>query len=177
MKDGYFRAAEPAFTGKDFCNALKRVKAFDSSNSDLCGQICDLLMKRGILIRMDGEDKFEKGELKYSLTYFKPIIPSNMIFVYENEVHNVYEVSKELVELLQRIYDEFFGKRDDDIDFSRIYESVNFLNYLQQTTMLQSCDIQSLSKIERIAFFFNIKQCVYFHEYFINKGDKFKENF
>jgi len=94
-----------------------------------------------------------------------------MMYTYEGDVKDPYEFSKDLIDTLLKVYDECFGKKNNPNAINRIYENINFLNYLRDISMLHVCDIQSMSKHYKIAFFMNIKQCIWLHEYFLHKGN------
>ena len=36
--------------------------------------------------------------------------------------------------------------------------------------MLQTCDLESMTKIQKVAFFLNVKQCIWLHEYIVTNG-------
>jgi hypothetical protein len=126
-------------------------------------------MGRGILIRMDGEDTWDK-EVNYSFTFIKPVSPDNLIFTYTGEQKDPVALAIQLLDMLNCVYEDLFGKKNDVVNWNKIYTNVKFLNYLRDITILQTCDIQSMNKVEKTSFFLNIKQCIWFHEYIMTKG-------
>jgi hypothetical protein len=126
-------------------------------------------MGRGILIRLDGEDTWDK-EVNYSFTFIKPVSPDNLIFTYSGEQKDPVALAIQLLDQLNCVYEDLFGKKNEVFNWNKIYTNAKFLNYLRDITMLQTCDIQSMNKDEKTAFFLNIKQCIWFHEYIMTKG-------
>jgi len=51
-------------------------------------------MGRGILLRTNGEEGWDKEKTDYTLTYIKNINPINLLYIYDGDVKDPYELSK-----------------------------------------------------------------------------------
>jgi hypothetical protein len=127
-------------------------------------------MGRGILLRLDEEESWDKDAI-YSFTFIKPVSPENMLFNYTGELKDTFGLGIKLLHQLNSVYEDLFGdNKKSSPDWDKIYTNVKFLNYLQDITMLQTCDIDLMNKKQKGAFFLNIKQCIWLHEYIVTKG-------
>jgi hypothetical protein len=127
-------------------------------------------MGRGILLRLDGENNWDINAV-YSFTFIKPVSPDNMLFTYAGEAKDPMGLIIQLLDQLNFVYEDLFGeKKKSPPEWSKIYTNVKFLNYLQDITMLQTCDTTMMNKLQKGAFFLNIKQCIWLHEHILTNG-------
>jgi hypothetical protein len=170
IKKSYWSEPVPVFSGIDMYNCLKLVKGFENVNEELIEQMCSFLMGRGILLRLDEEESWDIDAI-YSFTFIKPVSPENMLFNYTGELKDTFGLGIKLLHQLNSVYEDLFGdNKKSSPDWDKIYTNVKFLNYLQDITMLQTCDIDLMNKKQKGAFFLNIKQCIWLHEYIVTKG-------
>jgi len=172
-RPGYFSESEKAFKSADLISCLKKFKAFEKADDLVFDQIGKFLYDRGFLLRLDSDDSWDREEGYYNLTYLKPVFPHNMVFTYEGTVKDPNALSAQLLSHLVKVYDEVI-KNQTILESNKIYENIDFLTYLQDTALLQVCDILSMSSDQKKAFVFNMLQCIYYHEYFISYAQKAK---
>lgn len=175
-KQGYFSESEKGFKGRDLISCVKKIKAFEKVNDgdEIFEQLGKFLIERGILIRLDNEDTWDIEKGYYNLTFQKPVFPHNIVFTIVNEsVKDPYDLSCKLITTLGKVYDEVI-KNYRSSEPHKIYECCDFLDFLRDISMLQVCDMQSMSNGHKKAFFFNILQCIFYHEYFITCGREIK---
>ena len=170
IQTSYWSEPEPVFSGQDMYNCLKRVKGFEVENKKLFEQMCFFLMGRGILLRLDGGDDWDI-EAIYSFTFIKPVSPDNMLFTYTGEQKDPLRLVIQLLDQLNFVYEDLFGeKKKSPPDWGKVYTNIKFLNYLRDITMLQTCDVIPMNRVQKGTFFLNMKQLLWLHEYIVTKG-------
>eukprot|EP01016_Furgasonia_blochmanni_P039649 TRINITY_DN4957_c0_g1_i4.p1 TRINITY_DN4957_c0_g1~~TRINITY_DN4957_c0_g1_i4.p1 ORF type:complete len:537 (-),score=137.69 TRINITY_DN4957_c0_g1_i4:87-1697(-) len=164
-KQGLFKKFENVVTGEDLNNWFKtRFKATD----DIIRKYCQEMIDQSIIHSVNDYVDFQiTSKALYRFQVDKPSIAMNMYKIWSGEVRKALVVAQDLItkmnEVIQEVKVEING--EFSLSYDKIKDSKALIKYQDASCELQRCEIMSLPKLEKIAFFLNIYQVMYIHQH------------
>lgn len=93
----------------------------------------------------------------------------NLVRTWREEPGEAYEVSVMLVKLIEEMYASAIVTDEDGdqvLDVEEAIKSTEYQAYIKAVCELQKVDISALEPSKCVAFFLNIYQCMYVHQFF-----------
>ena len=130
--------------------------------------ICNKLVEQNVIQNVNDKTFFVQNDL-YKFYFDKEHIADNLLRNWRHETGNAYDVSIQLVKRAEEMYAcSIIQDEDGDpvLDIEQAMKSNEYKLFINSICELEKVSIRTLCDTKRIAFFLNVYQCMYVHNFF-----------
>eukprot|EP01016_Furgasonia_blochmanni_P027755 TRINITY_DN2920_c0_g2_i4.p1 TRINITY_DN2920_c0_g2~~TRINITY_DN2920_c0_g2_i4.p1 ORF type:complete len:421 (+),score=21.89 TRINITY_DN2920_c0_g2_i4:384-1646(+) len=159
-----FKEIENVVTGEDLSQWLRtRYAASDAAIKEFCQEMID----RSFIHSVNEFEEFNRTpNALYRFHVDKPRFAINMFKIWNGPIKSAISVARDLVSKMNELIKEIKVEMNEDFFYSieKIKASEALARFEDTTCELQKCEILTLPRNVKIAFFLNIYQVMYTHQ-------------
>lgn len=122
IKVGWFKTYENCVTGSDLVNWMVKELSY---KVDTAVDFYDILLEKGILYNIDGQDSFHDSETAlYRFQADRTDIAANIVWPWTREFHKPLQVSAELLGKIITVFKAILQESEDGKGKSRLFFNV-----------------------------------------------------
>ena len=127
--------------------------------------ICQKMLEQDIIQNVESKTFFGQNDL-YRFKFDSKKGADNLIRMWREEPGDPYEVSTQLIDLVEEMYGNAIVTDDDGdkvLDVEIALKSTEYQAYIKAVCELEKVSLDSLNQSKLVAFFINVYQCMYVH--------------
>ena len=168
FKSGWFTIHKRCILGKTIIDWIQQTI---ESNDDKALTISQKMLEAKIFSPIENIKKFEKLEL-YRFYFDRDDIADNQVRKHIEKPMNALKCSQNLLKLADLLYEQAHEEDEDDensinLDVEKALTSSEYKNYLALAGELCFAEFIDFEITEKIAFFLNVYQCMYIHNFLL----------
>lgn len=164
-KNGWFGKYSMCCRGEEILEWLKEKVSADQKKVLM---ICQKMLEQDIIQDMENKRQFGLQDL-YRFQFLSNEGADNLIRTWREEPGEAYEVSVNLIKLVEEMYAAAIVTDEDDdqvLDVEIAINSTKYQAFIKAVCELEKVNLATLTPPKCVAFFLNIYQCMYVHMFF-----------